>query len=103
MAAGGASGGSATVSSSIINLSKNIVGSGVLALAAGVAAFTASPLGVLPATLILLTLGALSGYSFSLIARVGDEVGADTYRDTWAKIFGEGTSLLPALTVAFKT
>ena len=95
--------GGATVSASVINLAKNIVGSGVLALAAGIAAFTASPLGVLPAAVILLTLGALSGYTFSLIARVGDEVGAETYRDTWAKIFGEGTSLLPALTVAFKT
>ena len=47
--------------------------------------------------------GAVSGYSFSLIARVGDEVGADTYRDTWAKIFGDRLSLIPALTVAFKT
>ena len=95
--------GGATVSSSIINLSKNIVGSGVLALAAGIAAFTSSPFGVVPATLILLALGGLSGYTFSLIARVGDEVGADTYRDTWAKVFGEKTALLPALTVAFKT
>ena len=103
MAAASKPSGSATVSASIVNLAKNIVGSGVLALAAGVAAFTASPLGILPASLILLSLGALSGYTFSLIARVGDEVGADTYRDTWAKIFGEGTSLLPALTVAFKT
>ena len=95
--------GGATVSSSIINLSKNIVGSGVLALAAGIAAFTSSPFGVVPATLILLALGGLSGYTFSLIARVGDEVGADTYRDTWAKVFGEKTALLPALTVAFAT
>jgi len=58
---------------------------------------------VLPALAILLALGALSGYSFALIARVGDEVGASTYRDTWAKVFGENTAILPALTVAFKT
>ena len=35
---------------------------------------------------LLLFLGGVSGYSFNLIARVGDEVGADTYKDTWAKL-----------------
>ena len=44
-----------------------------------------------------------SAYSFSLIARVGDAVGAETYKDTWSKVFGERTSFLPAATVTFKT
>ena len=93
----------ATVTSSIVNLSKNIVGSGVLALAAGVAAFSASPMALVPGLALLLFLGAASGYSFSLIARIGDEVGADTYRDSWAKIFGSRLSIIPALTIVFKT
>ena len=71
-----------TVTASIINLSKNIVGSGILALAGGVAAFSASPMGVLPALAVLFFLGAASGYSFSLIARVGDETGAATCKYT---------------------
>ena len=29
---------------------------------------------------------------------VGDEVGADTYRDVWVKVFGEKLAILPALT-----
>mmetsp|Transcript_21613 Transcript_21613/g.55207 ORF Transcript_21613/g.55207 Transcript_21613/m.55207 type:complete len:497 (+) Transcript_21613:76-1566(+) len=95
--------GSASVTSIIINLSKNIVGSGVLALAAGVAAFSAAPAAIVPALALLLFLGGVSGYSFNLIARVGDEVGADTYRDAWAKIFGTKFSIVPALTIAFKT
>uniref|UniRef100_A0A7S2IT91 Amino acid transporter transmembrane domain-containing protein n=1 Tax=Haptolina brevifila TaxID=156173 RepID=A0A7S2IT91_9EUKA len=103
VAAGSPSPSGASVSTSIINLSKNIVGSGVLALAAGVAAFSSAPIAVVPALALLLFFGAVSGYTFSLIARVGDEVGADTYRDTWAKIFGERLALIPALTVAFKT
>jgi len=102
-AAAPSTGGTATVSSSIINLSKNIVGSGVLALAAGVAAFSASPVAIVPAMALLLFLGAVSGYSFNLIARVGDEIGTDTYKDTWAKIFGDSLSIIPALTIAFKT
>ena len=97
------SGGGSSMTSSIINLSKNIVGSGVLALAAGVAAFTASPMGVLPALAVLLFLGGASGYTFSLIARVGTEVGADSYRDAWTKVFGAGTAFIPAITILFKT
>ena len=45
----------------------------------------------------------MSGYSFSSIARVGSAVGAESYRDTWAKVFGESFAIIPALTVAFKT
>eukprot|EP00316_Scyphosphaera_apsteinii_P008303 CAMPEP_0119346798 /NCGR_PEP_ID=MMETSP1333-20130426/108191_1 /TAXON_ID=418940 /ORGANISM="Scyphosphaera apsteinii, Strain RCC1455" /LENGTH=452 /DNA_ID=CAMNT_0007359317 /DNA_START=187 /DNA_END=1545 /DNA_ORIENTATION=- len=87
----------------IVNLAKNIVGSGVLALAGGVAAFSGSPIALLPAITILLFLGMCSGYSFAIIARVGEAVGADTYRDTWTKVFGERTALLPSVTVVFKT
>ena len=49
MAAAPASAGGATVAASIINLAKNIVGSGVLALAAGVAAFSSAKVAVVPA------------------------------------------------------
>ena len=87
-------GGSTGVTPSIINLFKNIVGSGVLALAAGVAAFSGSPLALLPSLAILLAVGAASAYTYSAIARVGAAVGASTYRETWSKVYGEGTTLL---------
>ena len=45
----------------------------------------------------------MSGYSFSSIARVGSAVGAESYRDTWAKVFGESSAIIPAFTVTFKT
>jgi len=101
MAASASSGSS--VSTSVVNLAKNIVGSGVLALAAGIASFSSAPTAIVPALALLLFLGSVSGYSFSLIARVGDEVGASTYRDTWAKVFGEKLAIIPALTTVFKT
>jgi len=91
------------VAPSIVNLAKNIVGSGVLALAAGIAAFSGSPLALLPAILILFFTGALSAYTFSTIARVGAGVGANTYKETWAKVFGEKTSFIPEVTVVFMT
>lgn len=82
------------VTPSIINLAKNIVGSGVLALAAGIAAFSGSSLGLLPALIILFSTGIVSAYTFSTIARIGAGVGASSYRDTWAKIFGDKTAFI---------
>lgn len=91
-----------SVFTTTMNLAKNIVGSGVLALAAGVGGFSSSPAALLPALAFLVLLCSLSGYSFSLIARVGDAVGADTYKDVWAKVMGKRSSFLPAFTVVFK-
>jgi len=102
-AAPSAPAGSATVMQSTMNLAKNIVGSGVLALASGIAAFSASPIAIMPAMALLLFLGGVSLYTFILIARVGNEMGTATYKDTWAKIFGSRLSIIPALTIAFKT
>ena len=91
------------VTPSIINLFKNIVGSGVLALSAGVAAFSGSPLALLPSVLILLAVGAASAYTFSTIARVGAATGASTYKETWAKVFGERTAFITDATTIFMT
>ena len=91
------------INAAIINLAKNIVGSGVLALSAGVAAFSGSPLALLPSIALLLLTGGISAYTFSTIARVGAASGANTYRDTWAKVFGEKLAFLPDITVVFMT
>ena len=72
-----------------INLAKNIAGAGVLSLSAGIASFSGAKAAVLPATLLLLFLGAVSAYSFSLLARVGEDNGTATIRETWSKLFGE--------------
>ena len=92
-----------SVPTAVVNLAKNIVGSGVLALAAGVAAFSGSQAALMPSLIMLLLLGGISGYTFSIIARVGDAVGTDTYRDTWSKVFGEKTAWIPDMTVVFMT
>ena len=93
----------APVVGSIANLAKNIVGSGVLALAAGIAAFADSKAALWPAMAILAFTGALSAYTYSLIARVGSAVGSSTYRETWTKVFSEKTAVIPDLTVIFMT
>ena len=52
---------------------------------------------------ILAFTGALSAYTYSLIARVGSAVGSSTYRETWTKVFSEKTAVIPDLTVIFMT
>lgn len=92
----------AGAASSVISMAKNIVGSGVLALSAGVAAFSGRQIALLPASALLLLLGAVSAYSFSLIARVGDSVGAETYTEVWTAVFGEKTAIIPSSIITVK-
>ena len=55
----------ASVAASTVNLVKSIVGAGVLALPAGVAAFSDAGPALWPATALITALGAASAYSFS--------------------------------------
>lgn len=103
VADGGKGPSGATVPTTIVNLAKNIVGSGVLSLAAGVAAFSGSPLALFPSIALLSVICAMSAYTFTLIARVGASVGATSYAETWGKVFGKETQLLPAFVIVFKT
>tara|TARA_B100000513_G_scaffold158315_1_gene75984 strand:- start:230 stop:841 length:612 start_codon:yes stop_codon:yes gene_type:complete len=93
----------AGAASSVVSMAKNIVGSGVLALSAGVAAFSSRKIALLPASALLLVLGAVSAYSFSLIARVGDAVGAETYTEVWTAVFGEKLAAIPSSIITFMT
>ena len=90
----------ASVPSSTVNLAKNIVGAGVLALASGVSSFSSRRAALPPALAIMLALCSMSGYTFSVIARVGNAVGASSYRDTWAKVFGESVHHFDARSVS---
>ena len=96
-------GGTSTTTASIFNLVKGIVGAGVLSLPAGVAAFANAPSGIIPAVILITTIGGMSGYCFYLIGRVCAYTGAESYREAWEKSVGEGTSLLPAVSVTMKT
>jgi hypothetical protein len=102
-AADGKASGSTSVPATIANLAKNIVGSGVLALAAGVGAFSGAPVAIVPALALLCLMCALSGYTFSSIARVSAAVGATSYRDAWAKVFGQRSAAFPNAAIVFKT
>jgi len=96
-------GGTSTMTASVFNLVKGIVGAGVLSLPAGVAAFANAPSGIIPAVVLIASIGGMSGYCFYLIGRVCAYTGAESYREAWEKSVGESTSLLPAVSVTLKT
>ena len=80
--------GSATILNEILNLVKNIVGSGGLSLPAGIAAFANNPTALIPSTCVILIMGLLNAYSFSLLGRVCDQTKSKTYQEEWDKTMG---------------
>ena len=66
----------ASVAASTVNLVKSIVGAGVLALPAGVAAFSDAGPALWPATALITALGAASAFSFGVLGRVCGAYGA---------------------------
>jgi len=93
--------GTATISNEIFNLVKSIVGAGVLSLPAGIAAFGNAPSAVIPSAILILVIGAISAYGFSLIGRVCAVTGARSYREAWDKTVGTNTSWMPAVSSTF--
>ena len=81
------------VTSGTLNLVKSIVGAGVLALPAGVAAFAEGQrLAMAPAALVMIALGAASAYSFAILGRMCGAAGVETYREAWSEIVGTKTA-----------
>jgi amino acid permease len=71
---------------SLFSLTKNIVGAGILCLAAGMAAGKGT--GFAPAVALVLFSCVLSTYSFNLVGRVVDVTGAVDFRDLWSLTMG---------------
>lgn len=93
--------GTATIPNEIFNLVKSIVGAGVLSLPAGIACFGNAPSAILPSSILIAVIGAISAYGFSLIGRVCAETGARSYREAWEKTVGSSTSWITAASSTF--
>ena len=88
-----------------VALVKNIVGTGVLALPAGIARLSdggavSSDAFVLAAVLVV-AFGALNGLGFMLIGEACAATSQRSYVGAWRKTIGQGTSFIPALTSLF--
>ncbi|CAM9368204.1 unnamed protein product, partial [Chrysoparadoxa australica] len=85
-----ASGGKSGYFASTFNLAKTMIGGGMLALPAGVAAGTGT--GWVPAFSILLFSATMSGYTFHLVSRCVEYKGAKSFKELWAQTLGERTA-----------
>ena len=99
--------GTASWTSEIWNLCKNLVGAGALALPSGVAAFanTAPPQSdeespstflvwwdaLIPATLVIIGMGAIFAYYFFLVGRLCRITRTSSYREAWEVIMLSGS------------
>ena len=81
-----------TVLPAAFGLMKAILGSGCLALPFGLAAMSDHPSSLVAANLLLLGLGILSAYTFSLYGRLAHATGAKSLGDIWKRIFTSTTS-----------
>jgi amino acid permease len=80
--------GKATIGNEVLNLVKNIVGSGGLSLPAGIAAFGNAPSAILPAILVIFVMGIMNAYSFSLLGRVCSVTKSKSYQEAWDRSVG---------------
>ena len=95
--------GKAGLSASTANLVKSIVGSGVLSLPVGVAAFSSARTAILPALTLLAVAGAISGYCFSAVGRVCAATGSKSWGEAWSKSVGESTAWVPSALIGILT
>ena len=95
--------GSSTVSSSVFNLAKCILGAGVLSLPSGIALFSDSKQAIVPAIGLLSFMGLASAYSFSSIGKACELHGVNTFADAYAKSFNVTSGYALSSVITFKT
>ncbi|KAL3928798.1 MAG: hypothetical protein SGBAC_012491 [Bacillariaceae sp.] len=93
--------GTATIPNEIFNLVKCIIGAGVFSLPAGIAAFGNAAGALLPSCMLILAMGTISAYTFSLTAQVCHKTGATSYAEAWDLTRGKSTSWIVAASSAF--
>lgn len=85
---------SSSVVSATFGLMKAILGSGCLALPAGLAAVSDFPSMLWPANVLLVVLGALSAYTFSLYGRLAHQTKGKNIGEIWQRVNGTDKSTL---------
>lgn len=93
-----------TVPGLTVSLVKSLVGGGVLAIPAAVAALGDAPDAVLPVAVALIAvMGLINAYYFSLMGQVCAWTGASTFSQAWEKTVGAESSPIVAGIVSIKT
>lgn len=83
-----------SLGTSMLNLSKNIIGAGMLSLP-----YAMKGAGVLPFLLGIVTMGALNAYTFFLLGWCCQATGATSFGELWSKTFGRRSAWLADVSV----
>ena len=98
--------GTATILNEILNLFKNIVGSGGLSLPGGIATFGNMPSAIIPSLVVIFIMAIINAYSFSLLGRVCHVTKSTTYQQIWdrsvGRRYGPKYNIFVGLVVTFK-
>lgn len=89
--------GIATVPSEVANISKNLIGGGVLSLSSGLAMYTNDPRAWPSALVWIFLLGAVFGYFCLLIGKSCEMSKSSTYRECWERTVGHRGGLFVAI------
>lgn len=95
-------GGTSTILSEVINISKNLIGGGVLSLSGGIAMYSDNPLAVFSAAFWTALMGIIFGYYCFLVARVCRLTHAATYSEMWGETVGEAGAIAVPMANALK-
>jgi len=95
--------GTASIPNEVFNLVKIIVGSGVLGLSSGIAAFGDAPGALIPACALIFITGGFGAYSFNLIGQICSLTGSRTYKEAWSSCVGESSNWFPTVCVFMVT
>lgn len=88
-------GGTSSMLSEIINISKNLIGGGVLSLSGGIAMYADNPSAVISAAFWTALMGIIFGYYCFLVARVCRFTHCATYREMWDETVKTGAAAVP--------
>lgn len=90
----------ASIPTSVANLVKTVIGSGVLSLAEGVGILSSNRNCLLPANLVTIFFGLVSGYSFLLVSKACDATDTVDFTRAWSKAVGSNSKwIVDAVTV----
>jgi len=83
-------GGTSSLSTSIFNLVNNVAGAGMLTLSSGMAKGDST--GYIPAILICMLFGTISGHTFNLIGKSCELTGANDFKGLWSYNIGKSST-----------
>ena len=87
---------SSDVGETIIQIVNNVAGAGILTLSAGMS----GGVGSVPATLLCLTMGLISGYTFYILGEACELTGETTFKGLWSRTLGASSSWVVDASIA---